>query len=75
MWRIVMPGINIIPFVKIFLYKNNIIINKNKGVNMNSTLVGFAALSPPLSPAGQHSCTTFKPIRWARWRMLRVWSP
>ncbi len=23
----------------------------------------------------QPSCTTFSPIRWARWRMLRVWSP
>ena len=23
----------------------------------------------------QPSSTTFSPIRWARWRMLRVWSP
>jgi hypothetical protein len=23
----------------------------------------------------QLSCTTFSPSRWAKWRMLRVWSP
>ncbi len=42
----------------------------------SSAFTGLGQASWSLIRVGrQPSCTTFSPIRWAKWRMLWVWSP